>query len=138
VVAREYPFIEEDASGVVIERRPVGVVALITPWNFPTNVIVGAMGPLLAAGNTMVIKPSEKSPLSAVRLVELLDFPAGVINLVLGDGRAGAPLSAHPAVGLTHFTGSVRSGKAIAAASVDKLSRVVLELGGKDPVIVDA
>lgn len=138
VVAREYPFFEEDASGVIVERRPIGVVALITPWNFPTNVILGAIGPLLAAGNTVVLKPSEKSPLSAIRLVELLDLPSGVVNLVLGDVRAGAPLSAHPLVALTHFTGSVRSGKAIAAVSAEKLGRVVLELGGKDPVIVDA
>jgi acyl-CoA reductase-like NAD-dependent aldehyde dehydrogenase len=136
-LARTYPFVREDGSNTVIERRAVGVAALITPWNFPTNVIVPGLGPLLAAGNTVVLKPSEKSPLSAIKLLEILDLPPGVLNLVLGDGRAGAPLSAHPGVGITVFTGSVRAGKAIAAASASHLRRAVLELGGKDPVIVD-
>lgn len=137
-VARSYPFVREDDTNTIIERRPVGVVALITPWNASTNIIVSALGPLLATGNTVVLKPSEKSPLSAVRLIELLDLPRGVLNLALGDGRAGAPLSAHPAIGMTNFTGSVRAGEAIATASATHLRRAVLELGGKDPVIVDS
>jgi acyl-CoA reductase-like NAD-dependent aldehyde dehydrogenase len=138
-LARGYEFVREDETNTVIERRPVGVVAVITPWNFPTWVIIAGIGPALVTGNTVVVKPSEKAPLSAVRVFEILAdvFPKGVINLVLGDVRAGAPLSAHPGIGLTNFTGSVRAGKAIAAASAANLRRVILELGGKDPVIVD-
>lgn len=136
-LARGYPFVVRDDSNTTITRRPLGVAAVITPWNFGTNVIVDALGPILAAGNTAVLKPSEKSPLSATRLVELFDLPPGVLNLVHGDSRAGAPLSAHPDIALAHFTGSVAAGRAIAASAAAKLHRVVLELGGKDPVIVD-
>jgi succinate-semialdehyde dehydrogenase/glutarate-semialdehyde dehydrogenase len=140
-LAREYPFAVEnpgDTATTLVRRRPLGVVALIVPWNFQTNVIVAALGALLASGNTIVLKPSEKSPLSAIRLLELLEFPPGVLNLIVGDGRAGAPLAQHPGIALTHFTGSVGAGKAIAAASAGNLHRAVLELGGKDPVVVDS
>ncbi|HSA49542.1 MAG TPA: aldehyde dehydrogenase family protein [Yinghuangia sp.] len=121
-----------------IVRHPVGVAAVITPWNFPVATVLTALGPLLAAGNTVVVKPSEKSPLSAVRLFELLTLPPGVANLVLGDARAGAPLSEHPDVALVHFTGSVEAGRQVAIAAGRRLRRSILELGGKDPVIVDA
>ncbi|MFF5078569.1 aldehyde dehydrogenase family protein [Actinoplanes sp. NPDC000266] len=121
-----------------IVRHPLGVTAVITPWNFPVPMVLGALGPLLAAGNTVVVKPSERSPLSTVRLFELAGLPAGVVNLVLGDGRAGAPLTVHDDVKLVHFTGSVESGRKVGAAAGGKLRRAVLELGGKDPVVVDA
>ncbi|MFF3494569.1 aldehyde dehydrogenase family protein [Streptomyces sp. NPDC002795] len=124
-----------------IVRHPLGVTAVITPWNFPVAMVLGALGPLLAAGNTVVVKPSERSPLSTVRLFELADsvgLPPGVLNLVLGDGRTGAALTEHEDVRLVHFTGSVGAGRAVGTATGHRLSRSVLELGGKDPVVIDA
>jgi acyl-CoA reductase-like NAD-dependent aldehyde dehydrogenase len=135
-LAREYPF-EAEHGTTLVRRQPVGVVALVTPWNFPSNVILDGLGPLLAAGNTVVLKPSEKSPISAVRLIELIELPPGVLNLVLGDGSTGALLTAHEGIALTQFTGSVGAGRSIAQESGRQLRRVVLELGGKDAVIVD-
>jgi acyl-CoA reductase-like NAD-dependent aldehyde dehydrogenase len=140
--AREYPFVEAVAASpggeAHVQRQPLGVVATIVPWNFTVWTALEAVGPLLAAGNTVILKPSEKSPIAAERLVELLELPPGVLNLVQGDHRAGAPLADHPRVGLTHFTGSVRSGRLVAAAAARHLRRVVLELGGKDPAVIDA
>lgn len=140
--AESYPFTETtsrpDGSSTQVIRHPVGVAAVITPWNFPVPMVLGAIGPLLASGNTVVLKPSERSPASAVRLAELSALPAGVVNLVLGDARAGAPLVADERIGLVHFTGSVASGRRIGAAAGERLRRTVLELGGKDPVVVDA
>ncbi|GAA1858878.1 aldehyde dehydrogenase family protein [Brevibacterium marinum] len=118
-------------------RHPVGVAAVVTPWNFPVTMVLAALGPVLASGNTVVVKPSERSPLSTVRLFELLDLPAGVLNLVLGDVHAGEPLVAHDDIDLVHFTGSVAAGRKVGAAAGRSLHRAVLELGGKDPVIVD-
>lgn len=128
---------DPDGGRTQILRHPVGVAAVITPWNFPVTMVLAALGPLLASGNTVVIKPSERSPLSTVKLFELLDLPAGVINLVLGDVHAGQPLAAHNDIDLVHFTGSVAAGRKIGAASGQALHRSTLELGGKDPVIVD-
>ena len=140
--AQTYPFTETtshpDGSSTEVIRRPVGVVAVVTPWNFPVSMVLGAIGPLLAAGNTVVIKPSERSPASAVRLAELSALPPGVVNLVLGDARAGEPLVADERIGLVHFTGSVASGRRVGAVAGGRLRRAVLELGGKDPVVVDA
>lgn len=140
--AESYPFRREvgvDGSGrTEVVRLPVGVVALIVPWNFAVASVLAPLGPLLAAGNTVVVKPSEKAPLSATRLLELLSLPPGVVNLVHGDVRAGAPLAGHPDVGLVHFTGSVAAGRAVGLAASGRLCRSVLELGGKDPVVVDA
>ncbi|MGW5861639.1 aldehyde dehydrogenase family protein [Streptomyces sp. NPDC055239] len=124
-----------------IVRHPLGVTAVITPWNFPVVMVLGALGPLLAAGNTVVVKPSERSPVSTVRLCDLaasVGLPPGVLNLVLGDGRTGAALTEHEDVRLVHFTGSVGAGRAVGAATGHRLSRSVLELGGKDPVVIDA
>ncbi|WP_369212253.1 aldehyde dehydrogenase family protein [Streptomyces flavofungini] len=121
-----------------IVRHPLGATAVITPWNFPLAVLLGSLGPLLAAGNTVVVKPSERSPLSAVRLCELLTLADGVVNLVLGDARAGAPLAEHDGIQLVHFTGSVAAGRAVGAGAGRQLHRAMLELGGKDAVVVDA
>ncbi|MFD7705993.1 aldehyde dehydrogenase family protein [Streptomyces sp. NPDC059786] len=121
-----------------IVRRPLGATAVITPWNFPVPMVLGALGPLLAAGNTVVLKPSERAPLAVVRLLELLDPPPGVVNLVLGDARAGTPLVADERIQLVHFTGSVAAGRAVGAAAGGRLRRSLLELGGKDPVVIDA
>lgn len=128
---------DPDGGRTRVIRQPVGVAAVVTPWNFPVTMVLGALGPLLAAGNTVVIKPSERSPLSTVRLFELLDLPDGVLNLVLGDVHAGEPLAGHDDIDLVHFTGSVSAGRKVGAASGQALHRAVLELGGKDPVIVD-
>ncbi|WP_327393403.1 aldehyde dehydrogenase family protein [Streptomyces sp. NBC_01186] len=127
-----------DGSSTRLLRHPLGAAAVITPWNFPVTMVLGALGPLLAAGNTVVVKPSERSPLSAVRLFELLDLPPGVVNLVLGDARAGAPLAEHERIQLVHFTGSVEAGRQVGARTGDMLRRAVLELGGKDPVVIDS
>ncbi|WP_081416571.1 aldehyde dehydrogenase family protein [Arthrobacter castelli] len=140
--ALSYPFEKTvdlpGGSQTRIIRRPLGVAAVVIPWNFPVPMVLGALGPLLAAGNTVVVKPSERTPLATARLFELLDLPDGVVNLVLGDARSGQPLVAHGQVELVHFTGSVTTGQQVGAETGRLLHRSILELGGKDPVIVDA
>ena len=124
----------------MIVREPVGVVGAITPWNYPLLMAVWKLGPILAAGNTCVLKPSEHTPLSTLRFAELLAdvLPPGVLNVVTGDGVVGAALAAHPDVALVSLTGSVRSGQAVAEVASASLKRVHLELGGKAPVLVFA
>ena len=123
-------------------REPVGVVGLIVPWNVPLAMAVGKIAPALAAGCTVVLKPAELTPLTALRLGELaLDagFPPGVVNIVTGLGHeAGQALVEHPGVDKVAFTGSTAVGKAIVAASAGNLKRVALELGGKSPVFIFA
>ena len=123
----------------MFRREPVGVVAAITPWNYPLWLAVWKTLPALATGNTVVIKPAENTPLSTTRFVELaVDvLPPGVLNLVHGRGATtGRYLAAHPGVDLVSFTGSVATGRAIAAAGADRPRRSVLELGGNAPVLV--
>lgn len=130
-----------DGTHTQILRRPVGVAALVIPWNFPVAMTLGAIGPLLAAGNAVVVKPSERTPMATARLFDLLEgvgIPDGVVNLVLGDSRAGQPLVSHEQVDLVHFTGSVATGRHVGEETGRLLHRSILELGGKDPVIVDA
>ncbi|MFD9381041.1 aldehyde dehydrogenase family protein [Streptomyces sp. NPDC059999] len=126
----------------VVVHEPVGVCALITPWNYPLLQASWKVAPALAAGNTFVIKPSELTPLSTVVLVELLveaGLPAGVANLVTGAGDpVGARLSAHPDVDLVSFTGGLASGTKVAHAAADTVKKVALELGGKNPNVVFA
>ncbi|MER6980400.1 aldehyde dehydrogenase family protein [Streptomyces carpinensis] len=140
--ALEYEFEETvpgpGGSNTRIVRRSLGAVAVITPWNFPVPMVLGALGPLLTAGNTVVVKPSERAPMAVTRLFELAGLPAGVANLVLGDVRAGAPLVQSEPVQLVHFTGSVAAGRSVGAETGRLLHRSVLELGGKDPVVIDA
>ena len=123
-------------------KQPVGVVVGIVPWNFPLVMASWKIMPALAAGCSVVLKPSEFTPLTAIRLVELIleaGVPAGVVNLVTGYGHtAGVALVSNPAVNKVSFTGSVPTGKAIGRAAVDNLTRVTLELGGKSPIIVMA
>jgi betaine-aldehyde dehydrogenase len=125
-----------------IEREPVGVCGLITPWNYPLLQTAWKVAPCLAAGNTFVLKPSELSPHTAVLLMRLLQeagLPDGAANLVLGAGAtAGAPLADDPRVDLVSFTGGVQTGKAIMAAAAGTVKKVALELGGKNPNIVFA
>jgi phenylacetaldehyde dehydrogenase len=121
-------------------REPVGVVAQIVPWNFPLAMCAWKLGPALAAGCTCVLKPAEQTPLTALRLGELIleaGFPPGVVNILTGYGETtGAALVAHPDVDKVAFTGSTEVGKIISKAATDSLKRVSLELGGKSPVIV--
>lgn len=131
------------ASGPVLNytlREPVGVCALIVPWNFPLTMCVWKLGPALATGCTCILKPAEQTPLVAVRLVELVEaagFPAGVVNLLTGRGSLiGAPLAAHPEVNKVAFTGSTAVGQQIARAATGNMKRVSLELGGKSPNII--
>jgi 1-pyrroline dehydrogenase len=130
-------YYEEHTS--FVRRDPLGVVASIAPWNYPLNMATWKVGPALAAGNTVVLKPSELTPLTALRLAEITAdiLPPGVFNVVTGQGEtAGAALVTHPRVAMVSLTGDVATGKAIARAAADSLKRVHLELGGKAPVIV--
>jgi succinate-semialdehyde dehydrogenase/glutarate-semialdehyde dehydrogenase len=125
---------------IIVTREPVGVVAAITPWNFPLAMITRKAGPALAAGCTMVLKPSEETPLSAFALAVLAEragIPAGVFNIVSGDAVAiGGTLTASPVVRKLSFTGSTRVGKLLAKQSADTLKKLSLELGGNAPFIV--
>jgi aldehyde dehydrogenase (NAD+) len=131
----------EEARGTTqIVREPVGVCGLITPWNWPLNQIACKVAPALAAGCTVVLKPSEVAPLNAVILAEILDeagVPAGVFNLVNGDGvNVGAPLASHRDVDMVSFTGSTRAGIEVARAAAPTVKRVTQELGGKSANII--
>ncbi|MDQ4049808.1 MAG: aldehyde dehydrogenase family protein [Actinomycetota bacterium] len=118
--------------------EPRGVAALIVPWNDPVAIACGQIAAALVTGNTAVFKPSERTPLSGARLVELMELPPGVLNLLLGDGRAGRALVEHPGVDIALHTGSVETGREIAAACASQLGRkALLELGGKDALVVD-
>ena len=120
-------------------REPIGVVAAITPWNSPLSLLMWKLAPAVAAGNTVVVKPSEVTPISTLLLGELFEqagFPAGVVNIVTGLGDAGAALVDHPDVSKVAFTGSTSVGKSIAAKAGERLVGVSLELGGKSPNIV--
>jgi aldehyde dehydrogenase (NAD+) len=122
-------------------REPIGVVAAVTPWNSPLLLLTWKLGPALAAGCTVVAKPSEVTPVSTVRFAQLaaeVGLPPGVFNVVTGLGAAGAELTAHPGVDKIAFTGSTPTGRAIAATAGSRLTRVSLELGGKSPNIVFA
>ena len=125
-----------------VVHEPVGVCALITPWNYPLLQLSWKVAPALAAGNTMVIKPSEVTPLTSVLLVRLCEeagVPPGVVNIVLGDGRSvGAPLTEHDDVDMVSFTGGLATGQAIIRASAATVKRVAVELGGKNPNIMFA
>jgi|SRR5580765_978762 len=121
-----------------VVREPIGTVGLITPWNYPLLEAVWKVGPALAAGNTVVLKPSELTPYTSVALARIAAeiLPAGVLNVVLGDGVAGRAIVDHPGIGLVSLTGDTATGKAVAAAAASTLKRVHLELGGKAPILV--
>lgn len=124
---------------ILVYRKPIGVIAGILPWNFPFFLIARKLGPALVTGNTIVIKPSEETPINAFDFAELVaetDLPPGVFNLVCGGRETGAALTAHKDVGLVSFTGSVATGSRIMTACGANLTRVNLELGGKAPAIV--
>ncbi|HSS94607.1 MAG TPA: gamma-aminobutyraldehyde dehydrogenase [Candidatus Dormibacteraeota bacterium] len=124
-----------------LRREPLGVVGSIAPWNYPLMMAAWKLGPALAAGNTVILKPSEWTPMTALRLAELAEdaeiFPPGVLNVVTGDGeKVGAALVRHPGVAMVSLTGDVGTGKIVARDAASTLKRVHLELGGKAPVIV--
>jgi 1-pyrroline dehydrogenase len=123
----------------MVRREPVGIVGQVAPWNYPLMMAVWKIGPALAAGNVVVLKPSEQTPLTTLKLAELAKdlFPAGVLNVITGDGEpVGAGIVRHPDVGMVSLTGDVATGKEVARAAADTLKRVHLELGGKAPVVV--
>jgi betaine-aldehyde dehydrogenase len=123
----------------IVRREPVGVIGQIAPWNYPLLMAIWKIGPALATGNTIVLKPAETTPVTTLRLAELASqwLPAGVLNVLCGHGEpAGQALVEHPGVDMVSLTGSVDTGKRIAAAAAATLKRVHLELGGKAPVIV--
>jgi acyl-CoA reductase-like NAD-dependent aldehyde dehydrogenase len=131
--------IQDDAEArVEVVRRPVGVVAAITPWNFPLTLAFWKIAPALLAGNTLVLKPSPFTPLSTLKTVELLRtvMPPGVVNVVSGGDELGAWMTSHPVPRKVSFTGSIETGKKVAISAAPDLKRVTLELGGNDPAIV--
>jgi acyl-CoA reductase-like NAD-dependent aldehyde dehydrogenase len=135
----EPEILQDDAEKrIQIVRKPLGVVAAITPWNFPVVLLSWKFAPALLAGNTVVLKPSEFTPISSLFVADILKdiLPAGVINVISGPGSVGAELAGHPSVRKISFTGSVATGKKIMQYAASDLKRVTLELGGNDPAIV--
>jgi acyl-CoA reductase-like NAD-dependent aldehyde dehydrogenase len=128
----------DEQGRIEIHRRPLGVTAAITPWNFPVLIAAAKLAPALLAGNTVVLKPSPYTPLSTLKLAELLNavLPAGVANVVSGGDDLGRQIVEHPAVRKVSFTGSVATGEKVAASAAAGLKRVTLELGGNDAAIV--
>jgi aldehyde dehydrogenase (NAD+) len=137
--AREYP-LEETIGNSLVVKEPVGVVGAITPWNYPLHQVAAKVAPALAAGCTVVLKPSEVAPLSAFILAEILDAagaPAGVFNLVTGDGpTVGEAIVDHAGVDMVSFTGSTRAGKRVSELASKSVKRVALELGGKSANVI--
>ncbi|XVQ09435.1 aldehyde dehydrogenase family protein [Spirillospora sp. CA-255316] len=138
-VLKDFAF-EERRGATLVVKEPIGVCGLITPWNWPMNLIAVKVFPALATGCTMVLKPSERSPFTGQIFAEILDaagVPAGVFNLVQGDGPGvGVPLASHPDVDMVSFTGSTRAGIEVAKNAAPGVKRVAQELGGKSPNII--
>ena len=136
---KEFPF-EEDSGSARIVREPIGVCGLITPWNWPLNQIAAKVGPAIAAGCTMVLKPSEIAPLNALIFAEVMHdagVPAGVFNLINGDGPSvGVAMSSHPDIDMMSFTGSTRAGISVAQNAATTVKRIAQELGGKSPNVI--
>ena len=127
-------------DGAVLRHEPIGVCGMITPWNWPMNQVVSKVVPAIAAGCTMVLKPSEESPISSIIFTDVMDragVPAGVYNMVNGYGQiVGEAMSAHPGIDMMSFTGSTRAGIAVAKAAANTVKRVTQELGGKSANII--
>jgi len=138
-LATSYPFEEQSGNSLVV-REPIGVVGCITPWNYPLHQVAAKVGPALAAGCTVVLKPSEVAPLTAFILAEIIDsvrLPRGVFNLVSGDGpTVGEALAAHPEVDMVSFTGSTNAGRRVSEVAAKSVKRVALELGGKSANVI--
>ena len=146
VVSRSYAKIldgfawEEEIRNSIVVKEPIGVVAMITPWNFPLHQIIGKVAPAIATGCTMVLKPSKEAPLNAFVLADILDeigLPNGVFNLISGHGREiGETLASHPDVDMVSFTGSTNAGVRVSELAAPSVKRVTLELGGKSANII--
>ena len=146
VVSRSYAKIldgfawEEEVRNSIVVKEPIGVVAMITPWNFPLHQIIGKVAPAIATGCTMVLKPSKEAPLNAFVLADILDeigLPNGVFNLISGHGREiGETLASHPEVDMVSFTGSTNAGVRVSELAAPSVKRVTLELGGKSANII--
>lgn len=140
VIDASMPYMPDSEMFAYVRKEPVGVVGAIIPWNFPLLMAAWKIAPALATGCTVVLKPAEDTPLSALRLGELIleaGYPQGVVNIVTGYGyRAGAALASSPGIDKIAFTGSTQTGKLIGHAALDNITRMSLELGGKSPVIV--
>jgi len=138
-VLDEFPWEEQLGSSLVV-REPIGVVGCITPWNYPLHQIAAKVGPALAAGCTVVLKPSEVAPLNAFALAEVIEeagLPAGVFNLVTGVGPVvGEAIASHPLVDMVSFTGSTRAGRRVAQLAAETIKKVALELGGKSANVI--
>jgi aldehyde dehydrogenase (NAD+) len=138
-ILKSYAFVENRGTTRIL-REPIGVCGLITPWNWPVNQIACKVAPALAAGCTMVLKPTEIAPLNAILFAQVLHdagVPPGVFNLINGDGpTVGAAIAAHPGIDMVSFTGSTRAGTQVAKAAADTVKRVAQELGGKSPNII--
>jgi acyl-CoA reductase-like NAD-dependent aldehyde dehydrogenase len=138
-VLQEVKFEEEIGNSLVV-REPIGIVGAITPWNFPLHQVAAKVAPALAAGNTVVLKPSEVAPLSAFVLAEIVDevgLPPGVFNLVSGTGPVvGEAIASHPDVDMVSFTGSTRAGRRVSELAAQTVKKVALELGGKSPNVI--
>ncbi len=138
-IAETYAFTESLGDNLIV-REPIGVVGAITAWNFPLHLVTVKAAFAIAAGNTVVVKPSEVAPLTAAVFAEVLHtagLPAGVINVVFGNGPdVGEPLVAHPTVRMISFTGSTRAGRRIGELAAQKVAKVALELGGKSPLVI--
>ncbi len=131
---------EEEIRNSLVVKEPIGVVGMITPWNFPLHQIIGKVAPALAAGCTMVLKPSKEAPLNAFILADIIDdigLPKGVFNLISGHGRdIGDVLATHPDVDMVSFTGSTAAGVSVSKAAAPTVKRVTLELGGKSANVI--
>src|SRR5207244_6431644 len=131
---------EEQVGNSLVVREPVGVVGCITPWNYPLHQICAKAGPALAAGCSVIVKPSEVTPLTSfilAEIVEELGLPAGVFNLVTGDGpTVGEAIAGHDGIDMVSFTGSTRAGRRVSEVASSTVKRVALELGGKSPNII--
>ncbi|AOE86544.1 aldehyde dehydrogenase family protein [Pseudomonas sp. TCU-HL1] len=140
-IAAQMDAVREVGNSLVV-REPVGVCAFINPWNYPLHQMIGKLAPALAAGCTVVVKPSQETPLHAFLLAELIEaigLPAGVFNLVSGPGsKVGEALARHPDVDMVSFTGSTSAGVRVAEAAAPTVKRVCLELGGKSPLLIGA
>ena len=130
--------VDDKERHIELRYRPLGVVAIITPWNAPVNLALGPLVSALYTGNTVVLKPSPYTPLATLKVAELLNgvFPPGVINVLAGGDALGAWMTAHPGIDKISFTGSVATGKKVLASAAGTLKRVTLELGGNDPAII--
>jgi acyl-CoA reductase-like NAD-dependent aldehyde dehydrogenase len=133
------PEMHEDGESLIrVEKAPIGVIAAIIPWNAPMGLAMAKVGPALACGNTLIIKPSPFAPVALTQALQIVAdfFPPGVLNVINGDGESGPALTRHPLVRKVSFTGSISTGRAVMAAAAESIKNIGLELGGNDPAIL--